>query len=196
MPRLLVPRADLTAAEQLVLDLLPGYRMGDPADAATRLGPLVSAAQRQRVLTMIDDAIAAGARRLGVPPALPPQGWFVAPTVLMDVRPQMAVAQEEVFGPVLAVMAYDDPAQGLEVANGTASGLSGAVWGPPTTQTVAVARRMRAGQVDVNGAPFNPAAPFGGFKQSGLGRENGRWGLESFLEPVAIQLPTDLCDIT
>ena len=101
----------------------------------------------------------------------------------------MAVAREEIFGPVLVLMGYDEVEDGIALANGTEYGLAGAVWGPATPHTMAVARRLRAGQIDVNGAPFNPAAPFGGFKKSGIGRENGRFGIEEFLEPVSIQLP-------
>jgi acyl-CoA reductase-like NAD-dependent aldehyde dehydrogenase len=187
--RLLVPRASLEAAEGLALDLLAGYRMGDPADAATRLGPLVSKPQQQKVQDLIDSAIAAGAKRLGTAAERPAQGFFVPATVLTGVTSDMAVAREEIFGPVLVLIAYDDAEQGIALANGTDYGLAGAVWGPVEPQTLAVARRIRAGQVDINGAPFNPAAPFGGFKKSGIGRENGHFGLEEFLEPVSIQLP-------
>jgi acyl-CoA reductase-like NAD-dependent aldehyde dehydrogenase len=163
--------------------------MGDPADGATRLGPLISRAQQQKVSALIDDALAAGARRIEADTPVPSHGFFVPPTVLTDVEPGMAVAREEVFGPVLVLMAYDGIEAGIALANGTDYGLAGAVWGPVAAQTLAVARRLRAGQVDINGAPFNPAAPFGGFKKSGIGRENGRFGIEEFLEPVSLQLP-------
>ena len=168
--RLLVPRDLLAQAEELVQGLLPGYRMGDPADGNTRLGPLVSQAQQHKVRDFIDQAIAGGARRVGASGELPPHGFFVPATVLSDVTPGMAIAQEEVFGPVLCLMAYDSEAEGIAIANGTAYGLAGAVWGPVASNTLAVASRMRAGQVDVNGAPFNPQAPFGGFRQSGIER--------------------------
>ena len=187
--RLLVPRAALEAAEAIALALLPGYRMGDPADGATRLGPLISRLQQQKVQGMIGEAIAAGARRIGTEPAPPANGFFVPATVLSDVTPAMAIAREEVFGPVLVLLPYDSVEEGVALANATDYGLAGAVWGPVAAQTLAVARRLRAGQVDINGAPFNPAAPFGGFKQSGIGRENGRFGIEEFLEPVSVQLP-------
>jgi acyl-CoA reductase-like NAD-dependent aldehyde dehydrogenase len=163
--------------------------MGDPADPATRVGPLASRAQQQKVNGLIAAALAAGARRVGAEAALPPQGFFVAPTVLADVTPDMAIAQEEVFGPVLALIAYDGVEDGIAIANGTSYGLAASVWAATAADALPVARRMRAGQVDVNGAPFNPAAPFGGFKRSGLGRENGVYGIEEFLEPVSIQLP-------
>jgi len=187
--RLLVPRPLLGAAEAAAVDLLAAYRMGDPADAATRLGPLASKAQQQKVEGLIAGALAAGARQLGSPADLPPHGFFVAPTVLADVTPDMAVARDEVFGPVLVLIGYDGVEDGIALANGTDYGLAAAVWGPVEAATLAVARRLRAGQVDINGAPFNPAAPFGGFKKSGIGRENGRCGLEEFVEPVSIQLP-------
>jgi len=187
--RLLVPRASLEAAEANAQDLLAAYPMGDPADGATRLGPLISKAQQQKVLGLIDGALAAGARRVGVAADLPARGFFVPATVLAGVTPDMAVAREEIFGPVLVLMGYDEVEDGIALANGTEYGLAGAVWGPATPHTMAVARRLRAGQIDVNGAPFNPAAPFGGFKKSGIGRENGRFGIEEFLEPVSIQLP-------
>ncbi|MEI2417695.1 aldehyde dehydrogenase family protein [Orrella sp. JC864] len=200
--RLLAPHAELAQVRALLAELLPGYRMGDPAEPATRLGPLVSRAQQQKVLRTIDEAIKAGARPLGGsndgsrsaadqgsamrPPA---QGYFVPPTVL-EVTPDMAIAREEVFGPVLSLIGYEDIEQGIALANDTPYGLAATVWGATPEAALAVASRLRAGQVDVNGAPFNPAAPFGGFGCSGLGRENGRHGIEGFLEPRAIQLPS------
>lgn len=187
--RLLVPRESLEAAEAIALGLLAGYCMGDPADGATRLGPLISKLQQEKVRGLIDVALASGARRIGVAAELPAHGFFVPATVLSDVTPEMEIAREEVFGPVLVLMAYDGVEEGIALANGTDYGLAGAVWGPATSQTLAVARRIRAGQVDINGAPFNPMAPFGGFKKSGIGRENGRFGIEEFLEPVSFQLP-------
>jgi acyl-CoA reductase-like NAD-dependent aldehyde dehydrogenase len=194
--RMLVPRDSLEAAETIALGLLAGYRMGDPADGATRLGPLISKLQQEKVRGLIDSALAAGARRIGADAELPAHGFFVPATVLTDVTPEMAIAREEVFGPVLVLMPYDSVEDGIALANGTDYGLACAVWGPATPQTLAVARRMRAGQVDINGAPFNPAAPFGGFKKSGIGRENGRFGIEEFLEPVSIQLPAAFLENT
>ncbi|HLU01948.1 MAG TPA: aldehyde dehydrogenase family protein [Advenella sp.] len=187
--RLLVQRDALPQVEQLVQDLIGSYRMGDPADTATRLGPLVSGQQREKVQAMIDHAVAAGARYVGEKQPVPEHGFFIPATALSDITPAMTIAMEEVFGPVLCIMCYDDIEDGIALANGTEYGLAGAVWGPVTADTLAVARRIRAGQVDINGAPFNPAAPFGGFGKSGIGRENGRHGIQEFLEPVAIQLP-------
>jgi acyl-CoA reductase-like NAD-dependent aldehyde dehydrogenase len=189
--RLLVPRGLLIDAEHLIAGLLEGYKMGDPADPTTRLGPLVSNTQRQRVKSFIDAALAEGARYVAKSAAkLPETGFFVPPTVLTGVTAGMAIAREEVFGPVLVLMAYDTLDETIAIANGTDYGLAGAVWAGTAQEALAVARRLRAGQVDINGAPFNPAAPFGGFKKSGVGRENGRHGIEEFLELISIQLPS------
>lgn len=187
--RLLVPRAQAREAARIASELAPAWAMGDPADAATRLGPLISQAQREKVRAMVHAALAAGAELVTRESALPAHGYFFAPTVLDRVTPDMAIAREEVFGPVLVVMAYDDEDEAVAIANGTDYGLAATVWGATPAAALPVARRLRAGQVDINGAPFNPQAPFGGFRRSGLGRENGRFGIEEFLEPVSLQLP-------
>jgi acyl-CoA reductase-like NAD-dependent aldehyde dehydrogenase len=116
------------------------------------------------------------------------RGYFVRPTVLTDVTAEMTVAQEEIFGPVLCILPYDGgDDEAVRLANGTVYGLGGAVWGRDAERARRVARRLRTGQVDVNGGAYNPLAPFGGFKQSGLGREGGRYGLEEYLELQSIQ---------
>lgn len=195
--RLLVPRDSAKAVAALVRELVSSYRMGDPSDAGTRLGPLISRDQQKRVLALIDGAVKEGARRLtGEFIALPATGFFVAPTVLDGVTLDMAIAREEVFGPVLVVMTYEGIEDGIALANGTDYGLAATVWGATAQSALIVARRLRAGQVDINGAPFNPAAPFGGFGKSGIGRENGRYGIEEFLEPVSIQLPPSYFETT
>lgn len=195
--RLLVPRENAEAVAALVVELVSGYRMGDPSDAGTRLGPLISRDQQKKVLALIDGAVKEGARRLtGESITVPSTGFFVAPTVLDQVTPDMSIAREEIFGPVLVVMTYDGIEEGIALANGTVYGLAATVWGATPQSALAVARRLRAGQVDVNGAPFNPAAPFGGFRKSGIGRENGRYGIEEFLEPVSIQLPPSYFETT
>jgi aldehyde dehydrogenase (NAD+) len=161
---------------------------GDPFDPATRTGPLVSSAQLDRVngyleLARQEGAVAAiGGRR----PAALPRGYYVEPTVLTGVTNNMRVAQEEIFGPVIAVIAYDDVDQAVAIANDSAYGLSGSVWTTDVDAGVDVARRVRTGQVRVNGAALSTDAPFGGFKQSGIGREYGPEGLASFLESKAI----------
>ncbi|MEV4811771.1 aldehyde dehydrogenase family protein [Micromonospora avicenniae] len=187
--RMLVHRSRYDEAVELAAKAAAAYRIGDPFDPATRLGPLVSAAQRERVLGHVTRGLADGGRLVAGGPdaAVPGRGWFVAPTVIADVDPDSALAQEEVFGPVLAIIPVDDEEHAVAVANNSRYGLAGAVWSTDEERAVRVARRMRTGAVDVNGAPFNPLAPFGGYKQSGLGRELGRHGLAEFLQTKAIQ---------
>ncbi|MGK5443713.1 aldehyde dehydrogenase family protein [Micromonospora sp. URMC 105] len=187
--RMLVHRDRYDEALELVARAVAAYRPGDPFDPATRLGPLVSAAQAERVRGHVDRALADGARLVaGGPDApLPPRGHFVAPTVLADVHPDSALAQEEVFGPVLAVLPFGDDDEAVAIANNSRYGLAGAVWSADADRALAVARRLRTGQVDVNGGAFNPLAPFGGYRQSGLGRELGPYGIDEFCEIKAIQ---------
>ncbi|MEU8344304.1 aldehyde dehydrogenase family protein [Spirillospora sp. NPDC048832] len=189
--RLLVPRADLDAALHLAAAHAGALVVGDPARPGTDLGPVVSAAQRRTVTGFIERAEAAGARIVAggaERPAGLPRGHYVRPTVVTGVAPGAEIVQEEVFGPVLAVQPYDGVEEAVALANGTPYGLAGAVWGPDRDSAVAVARRLRTGQVDINGGAFNPAAPFGGYGRSGNGRELGRWGIEEFLETKALQL--------
>jgi aldehyde dehydrogenase (NAD+) len=122
------------------------------------------------------------------PPSGVASGYFVQPTVFSDVTPEMTIAQEEIFGPVLAIIPYDDEDDAVRIANDTVYGLAGGVWSGDEERAQRVARRLRTGQVEVNGAAFNPLAPFGGYKQSGHGRELGTFGLEEFLETKSIQL--------
>ncbi|MFJ1981849.1 aldehyde dehydrogenase family protein [Streptomyces albogriseolus] len=153
-----------------------------------RIGPLVSARQRDRVRGYIEKGVAEGARlAAGGPEAPRPQGWYVSPTVLADVTPDMTVAQEEIFGPVLCVLRYEDEEDALRIANGTVYGLAGAVWAGDESEAVAFARRMDTGQVDINGGRFNPLAPFGGYKQSGVGRELGVHGLTEYVQTKSLQ---------
>ncbi|MFH9176112.1 aldehyde dehydrogenase family protein [Streptomyces albogriseolus] len=153
-----------------------------------RIGPLVSARQRDRVRGYIEKGVAEGARLAAGGPGAPrPRGWYVSPTVLADVTPDMTVAQEEIFGPVLCVLRYEDEEDALRIANGTVYGLAGAVWAGDESEAVAFARRMDTGQVDINGGRFNPLAPFGGYKQSGVGRELGVHGLTEYLQTKSFQ---------
>ena len=190
LTRMLVPRSRQQEAVAIACETAATLTVGDPLAPATRLGPLVSAAQRARVTAHIERAAADGARCVlggaGAPEGLG-RGYFVRPTIFAEVTPGMAIAQEEVFGPVLAVIPYRDEADAVRIANDTIYGLAAAVWSQDPGRAEAVARRLRAGQVDCNGARFNPRAPFGGMKQSGLGRELGRYGLEAFQELKAIQ---------
>ena len=153
-----------------------------------RIGPVVNAKQQDRVRGYIEKGVAEGARLVaGGPEAPREQGYFVAPTVFADVTPDMTIAQEEIFGPVLSILKYEDEEDALRIANGTVYGLAGAVWAGDEAEAVAFARRMETGQVDINGGRFNPLAPFGGYKQSGVGRELGEHGLAEYLQTKALQ---------
>ncbi|MEV0980248.1 aldehyde dehydrogenase family protein [Streptomyces sp. NPDC049915] len=153
-----------------------------------RIGPLVNAKQQERVLGYIEKGIAEGARLVaGCPESPRERGYFVSPTVFADVTPDMTIAQEEIFGPVLSILRYDDEDDALRIANGTVYGLAGAVWAGDEAEAVAFARRMDTGQVDINGGRFNPLAPFGGYKQSGVGRELGAHGLTEYLQTKSLQ---------
>ncbi|MBE4736443.1 aldehyde dehydrogenase family protein [Streptomyces caniscabiei] len=153
-----------------------------------RIGPLVNAKQQARVRGYIEKGVAEGARLIAGGPESPrEQGYFVSPTVFADVTPEMTIAQEEIFGPVLSILRYEDEADALRIANGTVYGLAGAVWAGDEDEAVAFARRMDTGQVDINGGRFNPRAPFGGYKQSGVGRELGAHGLAEYLQTKSLQ---------
>ncbi|MFE1947824.1 aldehyde dehydrogenase family protein [Streptomyces massasporeus] len=153
-----------------------------------RIGPVVNAKQQGRVRGYIEKGVAEGARLVaGGPEAPREQGWFVAPTVFADVTEDMTIAQEEIFGPVLSILRYEDEEDALRIANGTVYGLAGAVWAGDEAEAVAFARRMETGQVDINGGRFNPLAPFGGYKQSGVGRELGVHGLAEYLQTKSLQ---------
>jgi aldehyde dehydrogenase (NAD+) len=191
LTRMLVPRDRLSEVEELATVAAESFTPGDPFDAETRLGPLVSAVQRDRVRNYIDKGIGEGARLLtgGVeaPDGLS-TGFFVRPTVFSSVTPEMTIARDEIFGPVLAIIPYDSEDEAVEIANDTQYGLAGGVWSADPERAKEVARRLRTGQVEVNGGGFNPMAPFGGYKQSGNGREFGSFGLEEFLEVKSLQL--------
>ncbi|MFH9863424.1 aldehyde dehydrogenase family protein [Streptomyces sp. NPDC017202] len=153
-----------------------------------RIGPLVNARQQARVRGYIDQGVAEGARLVAGGTGTPHErGWFVSPTVFADVTPEMTIAQEEIFGPVLSILRYEDEEDALRIANGTVYGLAGAVWAGEEAEAVAFARRMDTGQVDINGGRFNPLAPFGGYKQSGAGRELGAHGLTEYLQTKSLQ---------
>ncbi|WP_406493001.1 aldehyde dehydrogenase family protein [Streptomyces sp. NBC_00846] len=153
-----------------------------------RIGPLVNAKQHARVLGYIEKGVAEGARLVAGGPEAPcEQGYFVSPTVFADVTPEMTIAQEEIFGPVVSIIRYEDEDDALRIANGTVYGLAGAVWAGDDAEAVAFARRMDTGQVDINGGRFNPLAPFGGYKQSGVGRELGQHGLAEYLQTKSLQ---------
>jgi acyl-CoA reductase-like NAD-dependent aldehyde dehydrogenase len=191
LTRMLVPRSRLAEAEELAVQAAAGFPPGNPFEPGIMIGPLVSALQRDRVRTYIQQGIDEGAKLLTGGAEAPEgleKGFFVKPTIFSEVTPDMTIAREEIFGPVLCIIPYDTDDDAVEIANATDYGLAGAVWSADKDRAVAVARRLRTGQVDVNGGAFNPSAPFGGYKQSGIGRERGRYGFEEFLEVKSLQL--------
>jgi aldehyde dehydrogenase (NAD+) len=191
LTRMLVPRERLAEVEALASATAESFTPGDPFDGETRLGPLVSAVQRDRVRNYIDKGVGEGATLVtggaGAPDGLE-TGFFVQPTVFSSVTRDMTIARDEIFGPVLVIIPYDSVDEAVDIANDTEYGLAGGVWAGDPARAQAVARRLRTGQVEVNGGGFNPMAPFGGYKQSGNGREFGSFGLEEFLEVKSLQL--------
>ncbi len=190
--RLLVPRARYDESVGILKAAFESWRYGDPKDPANMQGPQVSRRQQERVLGYIERAVAGGARIVtggGVPKHLE-KGFYVEPTVLADVDPGAEIAQEEVFGPVLCVLPYEDDDDAVRIANDSVYGLSGSVSSASLERALGVARRIRTGTLSVNGAQwFHPDTPFGGYKQSGLGRENGLQGFEEYLETKVIAVP-------
>ncbi|KUI17258.1 aldehyde dehydrogenase [Mycolicibacterium acapulense] len=179
--RLLVPRSRHDEIVELVKNNFGLVRYGNPAEQGTYMGPLISEKQRDKVDGMVKRAVEAGATLVTGGEKVDP-GYFYTPTLLTDVDPDSEIAQEEVFGPVLVVIAYDDDDDAVRIANNSIYGLSGAVFGSED-RALAVARRIRTGTFSINGGNyFSPDSPFGGYKQSGIGREMGRAGLEEFLE--------------
>ena len=192
LTRMLVPEKLYPEAAKLAAEVAKGFTVGDPLAESTKLGPLTSQAQLERVRNFIKKGIAEGAELVAggaePPEGVPAGGYYVRPTVFGKVKNEMAIAQEEIFGPVLSIIPYRDEEDAIRIANDTVYGLAGAVWSRDEARAQRVARRIRAGQIDVNGGAFNMNAPFGGFKQSGHGREAGVYGLEEFLEYKSLQL--------
>jgi acyl-CoA reductase-like NAD-dependent aldehyde dehydrogenase len=192
LTRMLVSEKQYPEAARMAADLAKTFTVGDPMAETTKLGPLTSQAQLERVRGYIKKGQQEGAELLAggadAPEGVPAGGYYVKPTVFGKVKNSMAIAQEEIFGPVLSIIPYKDEEDAIRIANDTVYGLAGAVWSKDEARAQRVARRIRAGQVDVNGGAFNMNAPFGGFKQSGHGREAGVFGLEEFLEYKSLQL--------
>ena len=191
LTRMLVPRSRLAEAEAIAVKTAETFATGDPFNPATRLGPLVSAVQRDRVRGYIKKGQDEGAKLLTGGAESPEgldKGFFVKPTVFSDVGRNMTIAQEEIFGPVLSILPYDTEEEAVEIANDTVYGLAGGVWSGDPERAKKVALQLRTGQVEVNGGGFNLMAPFGGYKQSGHGRELGKYGLEEYLEVKSLQL--------
>jgi len=191
LTRMLVPRARMAEAEAIAGAAASAMTVGDPFADGIHLGPLASAAQRDRVQGYIQKGIDEGATLvvggLGAPDGLA-TGFYVKPTVFSNVTSDQTIAQEEIFGPVLSIMPYDSEDDAVRIANSVIYGLAGGVWSSDPERAKRVARRLRTGQVEINGGAFNANAPFGGYKQSGIGRENGIYGLEEFLEIKSLQL--------
>jgi aldehyde dehydrogenase (NAD+) len=191
LTRMLVPREKLGEAEGIAAQAAESFTPGDPFEDTTRLGPLVSDTQRERVRGYIAKGEAEGAKLLtggAAPPEGLDKGFFVRPTVFSAVTPEMTIAQEEIFGPVLAIQPYDGEDDAVRIANDTAYGLAGGVWSADQDRAISIAKRIRTGQIEINGGAFNPLAPFGGYKQSGHGRENGRYAIEELLQVKSLQL--------
>ncbi|WP_424214536.1 aldehyde dehydrogenase family protein [Streptomyces sp. BI20] len=186
--RMLVHVDDLDEAVALAAEAARAVTVGDPTDPAHRMGPVISARQRDRVRGYIESGVKEGARLVAGGPEAPlPRGHWVAPTVFAGVTPDMTIAREEIFGPVLSILSYTDEEEALRLANDSEYGLGGAVWAADAETATAFARRLETGQVDVNGGRFNPIAPFGGFKKSGVGRELGPHGLSEYLQTRSLQ---------
>jgi len=189
--RMLVPRARAEEVERIAKEVAESTPVGDPTEPGSLVGPLVSSAQRDRVRGYIDQGVAEGARIVTGGSEAPQghqRGYYVRPTIFGGVRPEMVIAREEIFGPVISIIAYDSEDEAVQIANDSVYGLAGAVWSGDPQRARAVARRLRTGQVDINGGRFNMIAPFGGYKQSGNGRELGPFGFQEFLEVKSLQL--------
>lgn len=197
--RMLVPESRYEEVAKIAVEAAKAFTIGDPFGGAAKLGPLISEAQRERVRNYIRKGIEEGAELLCGGPDAPedlPKGYYVKPTVFGRVKPDSTIAQEEIFGPVLSIITYRDEDEAVKIANGTLYGLAGGVWAGSDERAMQVARRLRTGQVDINGGTFNLGAPFGGYKQSGRGREMGAYGLEEFLEYKSMQFKPDAAALT
>jgi len=187
--RMLIPRAQRDAAFAAAREAVGSIRLGDPLDPASTMGPLVSQSQFEKVQDLIQSGVDEGATLVAGGTGRPSElnrGYYVRPTVFGDVTPQMKIAREEIFGPVLSIMSYDTEDEAIAIANDTPFGLAGFVQSRDPARARAVANRIRAGRVYLNGAPFDRSLPFGGYKQSGNGREFGVFGFEEYLEVKAI----------
>lgn len=186
LTRLIIPKSDEAKIEEALVRILAEYPVGDPHDHAVKIGPAASLAQWKKIRAYIESGIAAGAHVLagGIPDA-PTAGYYVKPTIFTGVTPDMAIAREEIFGPVLCVFPYETEEEALALANDTEYGLNAGVYGPKDA-AIALARRIQAGNVYINDSPRDTAAPFGGYKQSGIGREGGVYGMLEFTQQKAL----------
>ena len=187
LTRLLVPASRQAEAVEIAKATAESLKVGDAMGEGTNLGPMVSASQQSKVLSLIQKGIDEGATLVTGSAEKPAgKGYFVTPSIFADVKPDMTIAQEEIFGPVLCIIPYQSEEEAVAIANDSIYGLSGGVSSADPERAIKIARQMRTGQVSINGGSFSPTAPFGGYKQSGNGREFGKWGLDEFLEVKAI----------
>jgi aldehyde dehydrogenase (NAD+) len=187
--RMLLPRSRYDEGVELITQRMSAVPYGDPSDPNVMMGPLVSSKQRERVLGYIEQGKQEGARLVlgGGVPAQFPKGWYVEPTLFVDVDNSMTIAQEEIFGPVLCVIPYDDDEDAVRIANDSGYGLSGGVFSASEERATAIARRIRTGSIGINGGVWYGAdSPYGGYKASGIGRQNGREGFEQYVETKAV----------
>ena len=190
LTRLLIPEDSREEVVEVIASKIGRYTVGDPMDGTSKCGPLVSKRQQESVSRYISTGIDEGATLVAGGEGMPDDldsGFYVRPTVFADVTPQMTVFREEIFGPVLCITTYSNVEEAIELANDSEYGLSGGVWSGDESRAMKVARKLRTGQVSINGGAFNVTAPFGGYKKSGLGRELGVHGMEEFLETKSIQ---------
>ena len=190
LTRLLVPEDSREEVVEVIASKIGRYTVGDPMDGTSKCGPLVSKRQQESVSRYISTGIDEGATLVAGGEGMPDDldsGFYVRPTVFADVTPEMTVFREEIFGPVLCITTYSNEEEAIELANDSEYGLSGGVWSGDESRAMRVARKLRTGQVSINGGSFNVTAPFGGYKKSGLGRELGVHGMEEFLETKSIQ---------
>ena len=192
-PRLIIPLDLPSRAEaETMVETLKGFTYGDPTDPGVMMGPLVNEAQRDKVLGYIETGKAEGAKVAlgGGRPAHLPKGWFVEPTLFADVDNSMTIAQEEIFGPVLVVIGYDDDDDAVRIANDSRYGLGGMITSGDTDRARAIAKRIRTGTLNINGGiTYGADAPFGGYKQSGIGRQCGLEGLEMYTQTKTVAWP-------
>jgi acyl-CoA reductase-like NAD-dependent aldehyde dehydrogenase len=187
--RLIVERPVYTEMVERLAALAAAAKVGDPTDRDTVVGPVISSLQRDRVLAYVDDARAAGAVLNAGGPVGMERGWFVAPMVLSDCSPAMAAVQEEIFGPVVVVLPFDDESEAIDLANGTSYGLYDYVWTPDISEGLRIAGQLRCGNVGVNTVARHPETPFGGFKHSGIGRDGGSFALHAYSEMQSVVWP-------
>ena len=190
--RMLLPRSRYAECVEALKVAYQNIPYGDPTVMGNLMGPLINARQRERVLGYVEKGKAEGARCLvgGGRPAQLPKGWFVEPTLFVDVKPDATIAQEEIFGPVLSVIPYEDEEDAIRIANNSRYGLSGAVYASTLERAMRVAKRIRTGTLSLNGGQwFGPDSPFGGYKESGIGREHGVAGFEEYLQIKTIGYP-------